>query len=294
VRPGIEPAIESADARVLPFRRRRTSPRRRRRSVWVRLLLPVGGALAAILVPAALTLWILRSPRFALADFDVQGGRRVSAEWMRAALGPLAGRNLPTLQLEEVEERLLRHGWIASFEARKRLPRGLVVRIRERVPVAMLVEGTRLSYIDREGALIAPVEPASLIESNESGEGAPRLFFVRAGAGTQVGIRRALAVAGEIERADAQWSQGLSEIEALSEDDFRVVTASLPFPVLVKSGVVELGARRLRTLLPEIRRRYGRVEAVDLRWPRRVIIQPAPIEAPPVGGASASAMAPAA
>jgi cell division septal protein FtsQ len=291
MRPERELAVDPSDARVLPFRRRRTSPRRRRRSVWVRLLLPVGGAVAAVLVPAALTLWILRSPRFALSEFDLQGGRRVSADWMRTALDPLAGRNLPTLELAEVEERLLRHGWIASFEARKRLPRGLIVRVQERVPVAMLVEGTRLSYIDREGAVIAPVEPVSLIES---GEGAAPLFFVRAVGGTREGIRRALAVAAEIDRADVEWGRGMSEIEALSEEDFRVVTAALPFPVLVKSGTIELGARRLRSLLPEIRRRYGRIEAVDLRWPRRVVIQPALAETSSEGDAAGNAMAPAA
>ena len=118
-------------------------------------------------------------------------------------------------------------------------------------------------------------DPAEATDPAEAAD----LFFVRVssalGDDLQDSAARALAMARELESADAAWYRGLSEVEVLNDDDCRVVTAALPFPILLRRGNVELGARRLRALLPEIRRRYERLDAVDLRSSRRVVLQPA-------------------
>ena len=284
--------FESAsEARVIPFRRRANAPKRKRRSVWLRLLAPLGAAFAAVATPCGAVVWVLHSSRFALAAVDVEAQRTadvtgsqvspqtgptptgpVTTSWVAAALKPLVGRNLPSLDLAEVEARLAGHPWIGEVEARKELPRRLVVRFRARVPVAILQSGTALFYLDERGAVIAPVEPGG------ADAAAGELFFVRLpvsrGEGDAPPATLALRVAAEFRQADAAWGRGLSEVEVLSDDDCRVVTEGLPFPVLVKAGGIAAGLQRLRALLPEIERRYAAIQAVDLRSTRRVVIQP--------------------
>ena len=275
------------EARVIPFRRRANAPKRKRRSVWLRLLAPLGAAFAAVATPCGAVVWVLHSSRFALAAVDVEAQRTaeaagsqasslprgpVTTSWVAAALQPLVGRNLPSLDLAEVEARLAGHPWIGAVEARKELPRRLVVRFRARVPVAILQSGATLFYLDERGAVIAPVEPGG------SDAPAGELFFVRLpvsrGEGGAPPATLALRVAAEFRQADAAWGKGLSEVEVLSDDDCRVVTEGLPFPVLVKAGGIAAGLTRLRALLPEIERRYAAIQAVDLRSTRRVVIQP--------------------
>ena len=99
----------------------------------------------------------------------------------------------------------------------------------------------------------------------------------------------ALKVAAEVGRVEPNWSAKLAQIEVLGEEDFRLRTDALPFPLLVKGGEVAPKLQRLLTLLPELARRYPKIEAVDLRFSRRIVVQPANSvpSSPGSGGAGA-------
>ncbi len=277
-----------AGARVLDFRRRGTPPRRKRRSVLWTLAKPLAVALVLVGLPAGLVTWVLTAPQFGLRDVQVSEAagtvaRRVSRESVRQALVPLQGRNLVRLSLAEAAARVERNPWIASVEMAKELPGRLHVRIAERQPVALLLMDGELVYADREGRAIAPVRtPKELAEARR--EKLLVVSFSHKPHGE--GIRAALTVAAELGRAQPTWSGQLSRIEVLGEEDFRLHTDALPFPLLVRSGQVRPKVERLVELLPELSRRYVRIEAVDLRFSRRIVVQPSP-SAPPPGGTGA-------
>jgi len=87
-------------------------------------------------------------------------------------------------------------------------------------------------------------------------------------------MRRALRLAADLGRANATWAGHLTHVEVLGDRDFRVQTAALPFSLLLRSGDVLPKVRRLEALLPDLERRYPAIEAVDLRFARRIVIQP--------------------
>ncbi|MFP5284167.1 MAG: hypothetical protein ACLGI9_00350, partial [Thermoanaerobaculia bacterium] len=60
----------------------------------------------------------------------------------------------------------------------------------------------------------------------------------------------------------------------LGEQDFRLHTGSLRFPLLVTRGQVGPKVKRLTELLPQLDRRYPAIRAVDLRFSRRIVVQP--------------------
>lgn len=299
------PTLTDAGARVLDFRqdfrRRGTPPRRKRKSVLVSLLRPLAAAVIVVALPTGLVYWVLTAPMFRLRNIHVGGGhvggnlgapsQRVEISWVRQSLAPYQGRNLVRLSLADATARLQRNPWIASVEIEKELPDGLRVKVAERRAVALLLSGETLAYADQDGRPIAPVAtPAELDEARKAGllvvsfvrdphpDGRPDRH--------PDDIATALKVAAELGRVQPDWAAKLAQIEVLGEEDFRLHTDALPFPLLVTAGQVGPKVQRLVELLPQLSQRYSRIEAVDLRFSRRIVIQPA-LQAPQAGGAGA-------
>jgi cell division septal protein FtsQ len=277
-------AVPPGGGRVLDFRRKGAPPRRRRPNPVLALLRPLLAAFGLVAVPLGLVAWVLTAPRFDLRDVAVDGGTRVPAAWVLRAVEPLEGTNLVLLSLSQVAQRLHRNPWIDSVEIRKELPDRLRVKVKERRPVALLLSGGTLSYADQEGRPIAPVpSPAERDEARRAGLLVVSLPPTPHGGG----VGAALEVAGDLGRVQPDWAAHLARIEVLGEEDFRLHTGALPFPLLVTRGTVGPKARRLQELLPELRRRYPKIAAVDLRFSRRIVVQPALPSPPPPGGAGA-------
>jgi POTRA domain, FtsQ-type len=279
--PAIPPPANGG--RILDFRRKGTPPRRRKTNPVLPLLRPLFTAFTLVAVPLGLAAWVLTAARFQLQEVVVDGGTpRVPAHWVLRAVEPLEGTNLVLLPLGQVAERLHRNPWIDTVEIRKELPDRLRIRVAERRPVALLLSGGTLAYADAEGRPIAPVASA---EETEEARRAGLLVVSFAHAPQGGGVHAALEVAGDLGRVQPDWAAHLARIEVLGEEDFRLHTEALPFPLLVTRGTVGPKARRLQELLPELARRYPKIEAVDLRFSRRIVVQPALPSPPPPGGA---------
>jgi cell division protein FtsQ len=277
---------------VLDFRRRGVPLRRRRRHPLLLLARPLAVAVVVVLLPLGLGAWVLTSRRFQLAEVVVEGGtQRVKPEWVRQALALYQGRNLVRLPLSEAAAAIQKNPWVESVELQKELPGRLHVALTERRPVALLRSGVgaggldELVYADPDGRPIVTVD--SLPEARKAG--LLEVFFPRAvpgGVAAVGGIAGALEVAGELGRVRPDWAAALTRIDVLGEEDFRLHTEALPFPLLVTRGEVGPKARRLEELLPELERRYPVIESVDLRYSRRIVVQPG---APARTGAGAGA-----
>jgi cell division septal protein FtsQ len=274
----LAPLPAGAGGRGLDFRRRGAPVRRRRRNPLLALVKPLAVALSLVALPLWLASWVLGSRHFQLHEVTVDGGRRVPAEWVRQALAPLSGANLVRLSLAEVAARLEQNPWVAAVEVEKVLPNRLRVELTERRPVALLERAGGLLYADEEGRPIAPV--ASATEAAEAHRrGLLAVRFVHPVPG---GLAGALTVAGELGREKPGWAGALTQIEVLGEDDFRLHTAALPYPLLVTRGAVAAKVRRLEALLPQLASRYPQgVAAVDLRFSRRIVVQPVSSPRPP-------------
>src|SRR6185295_8439171 len=150
--------IGTGGGTVVPFRRPQGQPRRKRRSLWVRLMRPLVTALGIVGLPIACGLWVATAPQFALREIAIDGAGHASEAWIRGTLEPLSGRNLPLLPLAEAAERLRRHPWVDSVELSKELPGRLRVRVVEKRPAVFLRRDGRLYWADTAGRAIAPGE----------------------------------------------------------------------------------------------------------------------------------------
>jgi len=259
-----------------PFLRPTHPQRRRRRSLFARAATRLFRVVPLLLVPVAAWLWI-DGTTFALARVETEGSPRITPDWIERALAPELGRNLLSLPLERVRDRLEQHPWLGRVEARKELPDRLRVVVEERVAAAVLETDDGLFFVDPEGERIAPLAP---------GDSAGSLLRVAAGA-TVTGIspalatseapsvRRALALERSLAEAGVpEWSVPLLWVEVVGDDDFRLYAGELPFSILVRSQGLARRIEVLERLRPDILERVEAIAEVDLRFESRVIVRP--------------------
>ena len=247
------------------FRRRRFVVPHRRRSRTLVLLKPFVVALMLVGLPVGAAIWVARSPIFELREVKIGATRHVTTEEIAAALTDLQGRHVLGLRLAEVEALLADNPWVEGAGLRKELPDRVEIEVYERDPIALLRREEGLSYVDRSGFVIEPYDPAGPVD----------LPLLSVAPGARLDVDRALEVAAIFGRFAPGDAVGLSEIELLGLDDFRIHSAGLAFPVLVSGEEVKMQLEKLAELLPEISRRFPAVEAVDLRFSRQIVVQPA-------------------
>jgi cell division septal protein FtsQ len=257
------------------FRRAGAPVRRKRRNPFLALLKPLAVSLGLVAVPAGLVTWIVTSPRFDLKHVAVEAGTpRIPAAILREAMAPFQGENLVLLPLGSVEAAIRRNPWVDTVEIEKELPDRLRIEVTERRPVALLERGSGLVYADQEGRPIVRVGDGGEDLASARRAKLVVVSFAHRQLSASDGVEGALDVAGELGRVQPDWAAALSRIEVLGEQDFRLHTSALRFPLLVTRGQVGPKVERLKTLLPELDRRYPAIQAVDLRFSRRIVVQP--------------------
>lgn len=236
-------------------RSRIASPRRRRFGKTVRLT-----ALGAVAILAALVLArFLGGSLFSLERFDISGNERARTADILATLSAWRGRNLVTLDLGTVADRLSGNPWVDRVTLAKRFPDGLAVRVVERRPIALLSEDGRLSWLDAAGRPIAPYDPRADSAEYVVVRGEPRALPELVGLLEDLRARRPDYVAA------------LSEISVLPDGGFGMMDSIFRRPVRVlrrdapeKIGAL-LGARAL------LENRGWEAQAIDLRFADRIV-----------------------
>ncbi len=168
--------VATSSSTFLPPELRTRSRRRTVRSRSVAGSLPdIGGAafrLLPYLLVATLAAGIpalgyfayvklLTSPYFALSEVVVEGNSRMTTEEVVAASGVQVGENVLSIDEDLVTERLRYLPWAETVDVERELPDRLVIRVKERVVAAVLVEeGSYL--VDQAGYVFKELEPREL------------------------------------------------------------------------------------------------------------------------------------
>jgi len=214
--------------------------------------------------------------RFAVVTHvRVEGALYLDANqvFRRAALS--RGDDLFRLDLRRARQALLLDSRIASAEVSRRLPRGVRIRIRERVPALLVHHGTPWE-LDGTGVLLQPLAQGVVAD-------VPMLVgpsFERVPAGTQVAspqVARGLAWSEALSKQVLQLTGQVSELD-VSRDDTTGITLLDGTRVLGPAwppSVRRLSA--LRVVLADLRQKGTAAEEIDLRFEHQVIVRPLPL-----------------
>lgn len=131
------------------------------RSVVVGILLVL---LVGMLVGVVMGfMWVGRklyseNPRFEIQHLVVSTDGKLGEDYIREISGLREGMNLYELSFDEIEKKL-RASWIESVHLERDLPNTLIVKVKERVPVAQIIGRRRRRVpwmVDRYGYVLPP------------------------------------------------------------------------------------------------------------------------------------------
>jgi len=241
----------------------------------------VGGSAALAFVWAAYVAihFLLFSPRVELADYsqiEITGGHYVSRTAVTEKFSKDLGKSVMRVPLDARRAALETIPWVAEVTVQRALPNRIRIGLVERVPVAFLRSGYQLALVDASGAILDRPGEGDFAFPVVSGlkESMPRADRER---------RMALFVnfLKEINLARPGASEQVSEVDLSDVQDVRATLSGLVgfegrAPLLVRFGDSDFvnKYRLLTENLDHWRASVGRVESVDLRFSRQVVVNP--------------------
>jgi cell division septal protein FtsQ len=245
--------------------------RRKRGRRWRRWI-HVAAVLVAVVILAHVPWQSLRRRLAIVTEIRVEGVRYLDTERVKRVAGLAEGDDLFSVPLERARQALLLDSRVAAAEVRRRLPRGLRVRIQEREPVLLVHHGVPWE-LDSAGVLLAPLERGVVAD-------VPLLVgprFERVPAGMHLGgteVERGLAWIRALSERELQLDGQISEVNVAAEgstglvlmNGTRVVAPAWP------PSVRRLSA--LRVVLADLERKGVTADEVDLRFDHQVIVRP--------------------
>jgi cell division protein FtsQ len=204
-------------------------------------------------------------------DIDISGLSNVTRGQVMEVMGGDIGRNIFFVPLAQRKTQLEQIPWVESASVMRFVPNRLKVEIHERTPVAFARVGSRILLTDAVGTLMELPSRKKysfpVIVGMNSGE-PPSTRAARMKIYNDVVI--------QLDAGGARYSQELSEIDLTDPDDVKVMANNRSGEVLVHLGSANYLDRYkiYVTHLQEWQQQFDKLESVDLRYDRQIIVNP--------------------
>lgn len=206
-------------------------------------------------------------------DIQVSGLDSVTKSQVMEVMGGDIGRNIFFIPLAERQAQLEQIPWVESASVMRFVPNRLQVEIHERTPIAFARVGSRIALLDKAGTLMDLPSPGKKKFSF------PVILGMNAGEplstrGPRMKIYNDLV--SQFDSGGVRYSQELSEVDLSDPDDVKVLANDPNGAVLVHLGSSNYLDRYkiYKTHLQEWRQQFDKLESVDLRYDRQIIVNP--------------------
>ncbi len=223
--------------------------------------------------------FLLDSPRVALLhpeQIQLTGNHFVARSAVLQIFRQDRNRSILRIPLDERRRALELIPWVERAVVRRALPNRLQVELAERTPVAFLRSGANLQLVDVRGVILERPLEGDFRFPVVTGisESMPLV-------GRERRMNRFVEFMKQVDLARPRSGERVSEVDLADAGDLRATLAGLPElagqgPVLVHFGDGDFLAK-FRLLLDDFaqwRASAGRVDSVDLRFSREVVVNP--------------------
>jgi cell division protein FtsQ len=205
-------------------------------------------------------------------DIEVTGLQNVTRAQVIEVMGADIGRNIFFIPLAQRQEQLEHIPWVQSTSVMRFVPNRIAVHINERTPVAFARIGSRIFLIDDVGT---PMD----LPSGTMKYSFPVILGMNASEPPSTRKARMKIyneLVSQLDSAGARYSQDLSEVDLSDLDDVRVLANSVDGDVLVHLGSSKYLDRYKVYVahVKEWRQQFGKVDSVDLRYDRQIVVNP--------------------
>jgi cell division septal protein FtsQ len=219
------------------------------------------------------TALVLGAPALQVSRISVRGHEQLSSGEVLALVDGLRGHNILTVNLAELQQRLLASSWVEEAHVRRILPSRVDIRVRERRPIGIGRLADSLYLIDATGVVIDEYGPnyaeldLPIIDglASRPAEGSSAVDEARARLASRV-------IAGLASRPDI--ADRVSQLDVSDPHDAVVILDG--DTVMLRLGE-EAFADRIQEYLdiaPALRERVADMDYVDLRFDERLYVRP--------------------
>lgn len=222
-----------------------------------------------------------RSWRFRVESSDqieVAGAQNVTHAQVMEVMGSDIGRNIFFVPLDERRVQLEQIPWVESAAVMRFVPNRLKVEVRERKPVAFVRVGSHIGLIDVSGHIM------ELPAHNKTKYSFPVIAGTR---DTEPLSTRAARMkvynelVRELDSDGGHYSSELSEVDLTDPEDAKVLVSDPSGDVLLHLGSVTSGSgnfldrfKLYKAHVGEWRQQFEKLDSVDLRYERQIVVNP--------------------
>jgi cell division protein FtsQ len=247
-----------------------------RKAVARLLLTALAGSVLFVccIAVAALYHYGERSWRFRVDSSDeleITGIENVTRAQVMEVMGGDIGRNIFFVPLAQRKTQLEQIPWVQSASVMRFAPNRLKIEIHERTPVAFARVGTRILLVDAVGTLMEIPGKKKYSFPVMLGMNPGEPLSTRT---ARMRIYNDLVT--QLDSSGAHYSQELSEIDLSDPEDVKVIANNPQGDVLVHLGSSNY-LERYKVYVTHVqawRQQFDKLESVDLRYDRQIIVNP--------------------
>src|SRR5580693_5987569 len=222
-------------------------------------------------------------------DIEITGLQNVTRYQVLEVMGGDIGRNIFFVPLSERKQTLEKIPWVESASVMRFVPNRLKIEIHERTPVAFARVGSKILLIDPVGTLM------DLPAAGKKKYSFPVILGMNPGEPASTRAARMKIyndLVSQLDAGGAHYSQDLSEVDLSDAEDVKLVASDPQGEVLVHPGSSNYLERSKVYVshVREWRQQFDKLESVDLRYDRQIIVNPdlqGTVKQPPLSKSSA-------
>jgi cell division protein FtsQ len=206
-------------------------------------------------------------------DIEIAGLQNVTRFQIMEVMGGDIGRNIFFVPLGERKKTLEKIPWVESASVMRFVPNRLKIEIHERTPVAFARVGSRIFLIDSVGTLM------DLPAAGKKKYSFPVILGMNPGEPASTRAARMKIyndLVSQLDAGGAHYSQDLGEVDLSDADDVKVLASDPQGEVLVHLGSSNY-LERYKVYVSHVRewrQQFDKLESVDLRYDRQIIVNP--------------------
>jgi cell division protein FtsQ len=206
-------------------------------------------------------------------DIEIAGLQNVTRFQIMEVMGGDIGRNIFFVPLTERKKTLEKIPWVESASVMRFVPNRLKIEIQERTPVGFARVGSRIFLIDPVGTLM------DLPAAGKKKYSFPVILGMNPGEPPSTRAARMKIyndLVSQMDAGGAHYSQDLSEVDLTDAEDVKVLANDPQGEVLVHLGSSNY-LERYKIYVSHVRewrQQFDKLESVDLRYDRQIIVNP--------------------
>jgi cell division protein FtsQ len=239
-------------------------------------ILALGAVFLCGAVVAALYRYGEHSWRFRIDSSDnieIIGLQNVTRSQIMEVMGGDIGRNIFFVPLAERKQSLEKIPWVDSASVMRFVPNHLRIEIHERTPLGFARVGSKILLVDSVGTLM------DLPTAGKKKFSFPVILGMNAGEPPSTRAARMKIyddLVSQLDAGGAHYSQDLSEVDLSDPEDVKVLPSDPQGEVLVHLGSGNY-IERYKIYVSHVRewrQQFDKLESVDLRYDRQIIVNP--------------------